>query len=205
LADIETKKNIVDFSSHLIEKLQKQVSQEKKQKQTIIQSFRNYKRLQSNINKSTVALISCENLEQFFGVIYQDLPHFFQCDIVRLGFESELIGYSESFYPEYSYSGLKFLPIDFCKNLFFVQSYFIDNNKSYSNLALYNDCIDLAKSSLHLKLNLIDDSKDALISFGSRTENYFTNAAYDTELLNNFAKIMSIILNNLLKNNDGLI
>jgi uncharacterized protein YigA (DUF484 family) len=133
----------------------------------------------------------------------------FGVDVVRLGLESDMAGYYESYYPEDYYSGMVLIQSGVVAALCDVQhpvQLMADAALDILqiNEIVFHECTDLAHSAAYMALPLPRTGRQALLAFGVRERGRF-QAGQSTEPLEFLSKIAALTLDKLLYQQAGVL
>ena len=164
---------ILDFQHYALKALKQRVADAQQQIGTVVQGAHSRHSLQAQSQQAVLALMKARNLEQFLECICIDFVRLFQVDVIRLALESELGGLFESYYPEQHYSGLTFLALGSCAELFaprqevrMVADTAFDH--PWLSEVIFHECAQLATSVVLLSLPLPMAGRAALLALGVR-------------------------------------
>lgn len=200
---------VLDFKTHAITALQQRVQDTKAHYGTIIHGARESHRLQMQVQQGVLKLVTARTLEQFFECICIDFPAIFSVDVVRLGLESDMGGYYESYYPEEHYSGMTLIAMGAVTEMF-ARGHEVrmvahsDCDNPWLVEMFFHECESLAVSAAYMALTLPQAGRSAVLALGARDAGHFQDGQ-GTELFRFLAHVAAIRLDYLLYDQAGLL
>ncbi|TAE79809.1 MAG: DUF484 family protein [Alphaproteobacteria bacterium] len=204
----ESPHTIADFQQHAIRHLQQQMQHLRTEHGGMVRIVREQQQIMKRMQRAIAACVRISTLEDMFEMLCMELPVLLHIDVVRLGLESDMASYYESYYPESNYSGLVLFPLHAHK-LYFGQHNIIHSvarDASYAPLhqMLFHECRALADQCIYLRLPLLSIERDAILALGVRADAHMFPTHAESMMIF-FAEALSHILDRLLAQDAGLL
>jgi uncharacterized protein YigA (DUF484 family) len=200
---------IADFQQHAIRHLQQQMQQVRSEHTAMLRLMREQQQLMKRMQQAISACVRITTLEDMFEMLCLELPILLHVDVVRLGLESDMAGYYESYYPESHYSGLVLFPLR-AHTPFFAHHTVIHSvaghDASHKPLhdMMFHECHGLADQCIYLRLPLPSLERDGVLALGVRQDAPMIPAHAESMMMF-FADVLAHLLDRLLKNDAGLL
>lgn len=162
-----TGRNIADFQSYLIERLQADKEQVLATTQEIVETSRANMSNQSRIQKAILHLLESRTLDELIHKLTMDLNAILGIDISTLLVESN--GHD---IPHVHFSGVRVLPPGTIDSWMEGKTILLQDQISGIE-AIYGGGASLVQSQLLMRLEILPDTPPALVAFGSRDPDLF--------------------------------
>jgi len=176
-------KNVSDFQSFMIKRLKDDKEKVLETTKEIVENARSNMNNQQRIHKAVLRLLEARNFEEFIHIITMDLSAMLDTDISVLVVESN--GHD---IPHIQANGIRVLPSGTIDQWMNGQDVLLQSNIGGLE-AIYGGGANLVQSQALLRVDISMDTPPAIVAFGSRDPNMFTDGQ-GTEMVSFLAHVV---------------
>lgn len=171
------KGEVADFQSYMIKRLKADKQEVLSSTRELVENARSNMNNQQRIHKAILHLLEASSLNEFIQCITMDLASMLDVDISVLVVECD-----GSEIPHIDQKGLRILPAGTIKKWMKKNSVMMQDNISGIE-AIYGGGATLVRSQILLRVDISEDTPPALLAFGSRNPDMFSNGQATDQIM----------------------
>lgn len=170
-------KGIADFQSYMIQRLKDDKEKTEESTKELVENSRANMNNQHRIHKAVLLLLEAKTFEEFIHTITMDLANLLDVDIAVLVVESD-----GQEIPHVHTTGIRILPPQTVNNWMGDHNVLLEDNISGIE-AIYGGGATLVNSQILLRVDISMGTPPAILAFGSRDPNMFTEGQATDQIL----------------------